>query len=322
MSNCTECTKVEKICEETKPCGCPIPDLSTECVVYSGEPLVCSGIETPNTLTQIIQKIDKFICDKFENTFIGELLNIGTGAKIYKQTNPLTGRQEIRTLQSSDNSIVITQTDNTINFELAEGAGNDNFVKSLSLVGDNGTLLLVGFQDGTEKSIELASINTDNFLSANPTFNLNNGEITFVMKDGTEYIVDISGLQQTQANILENDSTNPAFIKNKNHVDIVSTNYSIKASDNNKVILLDTNPNGTPLNIVVNLKDSTLPLNQQPPENNYFVGFLQKGSGEVSFINGVPPTNYNPILLGQGHNAAVEIINGQVYLFGALTEIL
>lgn len=321
MSNCTECTKVEKICEEKKPCGCPIPDLSTDCVKYDGEPLSCSGIATPNTLTQIIKKLDEFICNKFENTFIGELLNIGGGAEIYKQTNNLTGRQEVRTLESDDDSITITQTDNTINFTLAEGAGEDKYVKSISLVGENGTELLLGFEDDTELSVDLASINTDNFLSQDPTFDSNTGELSFQMEGGEVRTVNISELQQTQSNILENDNTNPAFIKNKNHVDVVTTDYSIKADDNNKVILLDTtNSGGTPIDIVVDLKDTSLPAAQQPPNDNYFVGFLQKGTGEVSFINGTPPDNYESVLLGQGHNAAVEIINGEVFLFGALTE--
>lgn len=316
MSNCTECTKVQKICEDTKPCGCPIPDLSTDCVKYDGPSLICSGITTPNTLTQVIQKIDKFICDKFENTFIGELLNIGKGAKIYKQTNSITGRQEVRTLESSDNSVTITQTDDTIDFKIAPGAGEDKYVNSVTF---DGTTLTLGFNIGNNLSVNMESLNTDNFLSADPTFNSQTGVLSFQMEGGETRTVNISELQQTQSNVLELDIDSPAFIQNQNTVKQVTTNYSIEASDNNKVILLDT----TLGDIVVNLNDTTLSVADTPPNNQFFVGFIQKGLGEVSFINfDVKPVQYTNVLQGEGHNAALEIIGGERFLFGALNEVV
>lgn len=103
--NTTTCTQ--------KNCGCPVPNLSARCVVYDGETLSCIGANTPDNLNNLLKKFDKAICEKL-NTVLqkGDLVNIGNGIELYEGTNNL-GQREIKTLVSSDNSVIIeANTDN------------------------------------------------------------------------------------------------------------------------------------------------------------------------------------------------------------------
>lgn len=316
MSNCTDCREVETICEDKKPCGCPIQDLSTDCVKYDGPALECSGITTPDILTQVIHKLDKFICDKFENTFIGELLNIGTGAKIYKRTN-ITGRQEVRTLESEDNSIVIEEKDNTISFSIDPSFGDDKYATSFTLEDKK---LKIGLNDDTFLTpLDISSINTDNFLSDHPTYTDATGSLVFPMNDGTNWSVSLNPLKQKQSDVTQTDLNDKSFIKNQNPTKVIIDDYVLKPEDNNYVIIADTT------NKNINIAVPNTGTVSFPPTDNYFVGFLQKGNNSVN-ITGVntTPIGYINEIKGEGHNAAVEIVDisgtSNVFLVGSLKE--
>lgn len=49
--------------DENPGCSCPIKDLSTDCVLYTGDDLECSGIPQNTILTDLIQQLDSFICN-------------------------------------------------------------------------------------------------------------------------------------------------------------------------------------------------------------------------------------------------------------------
>ena len=105
MGNINEYNQ-QQLCEQ-KECGCPIPDLSAACVIYKGDELTCIGAEIPENLEVLLKKFDTAICNKL-NTILeqGGLVNVGSGIEFYKGTNNL-GQREIRTLTSSDGSIII-----------------------------------------------------------------------------------------------------------------------------------------------------------------------------------------------------------------------
>ncbi len=99
-SNSTPCT--------TPDCSCPVL-ISSDCVNNVTEDLVCSNIPKGLTLTETLVQLDKAICDKFgsvSNFFT--LVNVGTGADIYKGTD-LLGKKQLRSLKSSNNSVTITE---------------------------------------------------------------------------------------------------------------------------------------------------------------------------------------------------------------------
>lgn len=104
-NNCQNTTCYE--CNQPTPCvqndcSCPVKDLSTDCVLYTGSDLSCSGIKNGTILTDLIQQLDEFIC-----TFVNEasqnftLLNIGNGEDIYSGVT-LLGEKKIRTIQTSN----------------------------------------------------------------------------------------------------------------------------------------------------------------------------------------------------------------------------
>jgi hypothetical protein len=98
-STCHEC-KQQPLCKQND-CSCPVKDLSTDCVLYTGADLTCSGIKSGTILTDLIQQLDDFICKITEAVGGGGfgLINIGTGSGIYRNTL-LTGSKELRSIKA------------------------------------------------------------------------------------------------------------------------------------------------------------------------------------------------------------------------------
>lgn len=125
-------------CQEEPCVGCPIKDLSTDCVNFDQDPLLYGGVEvvpTNTTLTLALDKILQFIKIKIEeiqNRF--RLVNTGTGASIYSGNN-LLGEKKIRRLKSSNASVSIVEGTDDINLEVTFPAGvnQDNFVRSITI---------------------------------------------------------------------------------------------------------------------------------------------------------------------------------------------
>lgn len=91
MCNCGNTTT--SICTSTcttADCACPIKDLSTDCVLYTGNDLACSGIKKGTILTELIQQLDTYICDKFSQTCCNDnlqkTLNYGAEEGTYEYT--------------------------------------------------------------------------------------------------------------------------------------------------------------------------------------------------------------------------------------------
>lgn len=110
-STCHECNN-KPLCKQND-CSCPVKDLSTDCVLYTGEDLVCSGIKSQTILTDLIQQLDEFICQISEAVGGGGfgLINIGTGSGIYRNTT-LTGNRELRSVKAIGDflEVVISQS--------------------------------------------------------------------------------------------------------------------------------------------------------------------------------------------------------------------
>lgn len=121
-SNCNSCN-------DTSMYSCPIKDLSTDCVLYTGDPLECSGISTNKIMTEVIQDLDSFICNKFNDILdFGDVTNVGLGSKLYRGVS-VTGQKEIRTV-TSNNQNLINLIENTETLDINPG------IPSLSLTGN------------------------------------------------------------------------------------------------------------------------------------------------------------------------------------------
>ena len=110
-------------CQEPQDCSCPTI-LSTDCVTYGGNDLECSGIVAGQTLTETIEQLDTFICEKVDDiTNALTLKNIGDGAKVYKGDD-LLGRKELRTVTKTGNLVTVTENTNDIAVSIDESALN------------------------------------------------------------------------------------------------------------------------------------------------------------------------------------------------------
>jgi len=318
-NNCNDCQE-QNPCQQVN-CGCPIPDLSAACVIYKGDKLTCIGAEVPENLEILLKKFDEAICDKLDVVLgKGNLVNIGEGTELYAGINNL-GQREIRTLISSDGSIIIelNEEENSIDFIYN---GETFILEKESTTAD--AQIISDFDSAnnkyTFKGLKSDSITIDTDAAGNITLEIDvptavdlgitSSDSTITVTEPTANNFDLS-FEQAQADVLVTDTNSPAFIKNKNAVKTVSTDYTIVTADSDYVIVVDA----TSADVVITISPSTL------PNNNFFVGFLQKGLNEVSFVGqNILPVQYNPKMQGQGHNAAVEMIGGQAWLFGSLEE--
>ena len=343
---CKECEKLKDPCSGNTgvPCDCVQKDMSTDCSLYTGDDLICSGIKKNTILTDVIGQMDAFICNTFAGLTNGfNLISVGLGAPVYKGVDNL-GKREIRSIVSEDTTkLDIVQNDTTI------GINPGNYTLTLN----NGFLIFdVTTLQGTTNiaNIDISTLSNDTFLNA-ASFDETGQDITLSLSDLTNYIVNLSYLDnhlesvvynnslnqieftitdgsvfnldlaaiiqssQVQSNYLENNVTAPSHILNRNPVKTVSfgssTSYNVIASDNNYVIEID---NGT--------NDVTINLSTITASSNFFTGFVQKGTGEVTFTNfTIKPLDFDNILYGQGHVASVEVINSTRYLLGQLKPL-
>lgn len=133
MCNCSQNTSIYNPCNVCNPtacttntdCDCPVKDLSTDCVLYTGEDLECTGIVNNTILTDVLLQLDTFICEmKEELMTMFSLANVGTGAKVYKGIDAL-GRKQLRTIIKTGDLITITENTNDIEISIDETALND-----------------------------------------------------------------------------------------------------------------------------------------------------------------------------------------------------
>lgn len=263
-------------CNSCNPCGCPKTkvgckekDISTDCVLYTGEKLSCSGIEPNTVLTEVIKQLDTFICDKVDEAgLVLNIANVGNGAEVYKGETSI-GVKQLRTLLSGSSNLNIVEGSDTITFTVESGA--------------------------------------DTYTTGG-SFNSTSGLLTFIRNDNVSYSVSLAPLLQVQSNYTEENIAAKSYIQNRNPTKVITGNYTLTTGDNNYVIVV--NNGNTPVNI-------TIPSGL--PSNSYFVGFIQQGTAEVSFSGfNIKPIDYSPIIYGQGHNAAVEVIGGTRFIFGSL----
>jgi hypothetical protein len=105
-------------CTPAVPCDCPAGYMSSDCVNNVKTEFTCFEIETGLTLTETLSLMEQATCALFESiTGYITLVNVGTGAEVYKGVNGL-GQKQIRSLLSSDNSVDIVQGEDIIDFKV------------------------------------------------------------------------------------------------------------------------------------------------------------------------------------------------------------
>ena len=120
--NCST-TEVTTICKPSvcppSSCACPVY-ISSDCVNQVRSVFECSAIPTGLTLTETLEKLDKYICEKFgEVAKYLRIVNIGGGAEFYKGMNGL-GEKVFRTLISTSDLVDIVQTTDRVQVSIDE----------------------------------------------------------------------------------------------------------------------------------------------------------------------------------------------------------
>ena len=318
--------------------------LNSDCI-YVSEELTCTGVQADTVLTTALKRIDTVICqikDKVAGTLA--LINVGTGAKIYKGLSTI-GERQIRSITSTDGTVDITEGTDTIDLsvtvdfpplpiastleegivrqatdvEAAAGVNNNTFVTpfhlktfvdaenntySMQITGGNLELL----ENGVVVDTEILPTGDNKFVNS---FTINGTSLVLGFNDGTSLTKDIATLlnfTQVQSDYTMEDTASPAYIKNRNASKTVFANYTVTPADNTYVIVVDS---ATAITVTV---PNTLP-------DKFTVGFIQKGVGLVSIANAdIVPTGMTNTLKGKGHQAFVEKIEGTKFLFGNLNK--
>ena len=212
---CNGCQAEVHICNQCpteQPCDCEVIDLSTDCVLYTGDDIICNEVIVvpKNTiLSDALNKIVDWACTRLadiQNFFV--IKNVGAGARVFKQTN-LIGEKELRTITSTDNSVTITEETDTINLSVVIPD------QGKCIVSADGSVTIAENPEGCyDLSVESAPIcltslnNTviitevegcyDLDVTIDPPIELQNGVTTIVNGDGqvTPYSTEIVNLQK------------------------------------------------------------------------------------------------------------------------------
>jgi len=131
MCNCGNTITTTTICTQPTDCSCPVKDLSTDCVLYTGEDLPCTEIKTGTILTEVFSKLDTYLCDlaaQLNNSF--NLISVGEAVRVYRGVDGI-GRKEIRSLTSANSILTIglSVDDKEINFGI-DNTALKSFVQS------------------------------------------------------------------------------------------------------------------------------------------------------------------------------------------------
>ena len=307
-------------CQEPQDCSCPTI-LKTDCSTYSGDDLECSGIKKGTILTELIQQLDAFICEKVNDiTNALTLKNIGLGAKIYKGVDFL-GRKELRTIIAVGDLVTVTENPNDLTIDIDEEDLGDFVVEnqltySTANVGVGASV----YKDSTTVGNN-TQFNHKKLKSTGGTVIITEetNEINFEVETGTPTDVNITAganvivteptpnnfviASTTVASLLENSATTTitgdGTLGNEYQVDVNNLQkvidtfpYLLVDGDDKYTIFID---NGV-ANVVINVPDTLV--------DNFSVAFVQKGTGDVT----VTPTGTSVINTPLGYK-----IKGQYY---------
>jgi len=329
----------------TPKCGEQNPPISSASIIYKGNILTCIGAEIPETLEVLIYKLDQAICDKLQDiSSLSQLENVGGGIELYVGDSN-TGKKQIATLRSPDDSVNITYDSETkeVNIEVdfpqiqnfifgsddgsvditTNEEGNEvdfsiNFPDQefLNITSSDGSIVIT---DGIVPNTKNLAINFEpqEFLTleSDDSITITNGSVPNSKRLEVQFPPQQDIPTQVKSNVLERDPGSLAFIQNQNPNKVIIENYTLISDDNGRTIVADA----TNQSITITVPNTNLPT------NNYFVGFIQKGIQAVT-INGfdIKPEGFQKVIEGQGHNAAVEIVEIQgtrtVFLLGSLKK--
>jgi hypothetical protein len=167
MCNCGNTITTSSVCSSCVPndCACPIKDLSTDCIKYTGEDLPCTEILGGTLMTEAFSQLDTYLCDlstQLANSF--SLISVGAGTRVYKGVDGI-GRKEIRSIKptntiltvglSTDNKEIEIGIDTTV---LGQFVQANQITYSMSNVGTGANVYKSSTQAGNNVTFNLRDI--------------------------------------------------------------------------------------------------------------------------------------------------------------------
>lgn len=220
MCNCNQTTTTTTICAEPVSCTCPVL-LSSDCTNNFTSDLPCSNILKGQTLTETIVALDEFICTKFDSvTNFFQLINLGTGAQVYKGVSML-GKKEMRTLVDSG-LINLVQGANDITISVDEAALN-TFIEanqktySAANIGTGASIYKDTTVVGDNTQFNLRKVNTSNSGTGEEILKAqveNTNDISIIAKTLTSTSLNITSTADVIAIEVPTVSEIPALIVN------------------------------------------------------------------------------------------------------------
>lgn len=352
--NCSQTTQnTSCTCQESSNsiCSCPVKDLSTDCVLYTGDTLACSGIVTNTTLSDLLTQLDQFICNRFDQTINNlALISVGTGAEVYKGISG-TGAKEIRSVVSEDDTLLdVVQNTDTIGIRAGE--------HSLDL--NTGTNVLSLSVETLSGITELSTVDLNSIISggeSNTASNTGSGVGVFNQKtlidlefkslvagtnvtltdlgdsiqiDSASFTTATASSIGTGEDVYNNSSSNPFEFKRiqakdtRVTVETISDSVVIGVADKIEQIerttsfSLDDTMNEQV--VFINNGANNITITVPTLANNFKAGFVQLGTGEVDFIaSGVTVITKDGLKIqDQNYQAFIQKINssGDYILLG------
>lgn len=361
MCNCGRTTTT--ICTsgcQTTDCACPIKDLSTNCVLYTGEDLPCTEIKTGTLLTEVFGQLDTYLCDlsnQLANSF--SLISIGQGTRVYRGVDGI-GRKEIRSITPANSFITVglSTDDKEIKIGIDEVVLKD-FVQdnqitySVSNVGTGAGVYRDAIRTGDNVNFSLKKLkSTDGTVTVTEGTNDINLAVSI---DGSETkvtagtAISVSGTG-TIASPYVVTNTSPdqiVAISGAGATTVTGTypNFTVSSTDTNttyspglglylsgttfgvlnlqKVITEDYTLTNADAEHTIFIANGASPVRITVPtglSSNFEVGFIQEGTGDVTFyalgttIN--TPTGVK--IKGQYYQAFLEkrLLSETFYLLG------
>lgn len=335
MCNCQNNNPCSQSTPCTTPnCACPV-FVTSDCVNNVTEDLTCSNIMKGQTLTEVLVQLDTYICEKFGSiTDFLSIINVGSGANIYKG-DTLTGKKQLRSLVDS-NLINIAEGTDTVTITVDETALNTFIENNQKTYSAANAGVGVSIYKDTTVSGDSNQFNLRKLKSSNSTVNISEDtdEIDLTITpaaaaDGSEtkvtpgtnvtvtgsgtiaspYVINAATPNGSETKINAGVTTTitgngtvatPYVVETVNlqRVQVVTTNYTIVNTDNNYSLIID---NGA-ANVTV-----TVPASGLDPK--FQIGFIQKGTGDITFVASGGVTIQNPTGLkskGQYYSTFIE----------------
>ena len=340
--NCNQQTNYNlcnpKPCQEPQDCSCPTI-LKSDCVTYSGNDLECSGIVTGQTLTETVEQLDTFICEKVDDiTNALTLKNIGAGAKVYKGDD-LLGRKELRTVTKTGNLVTVTENPDDIAVSIDESALN-TFIEenqktySVANVGTGASIYDDTTEVGDNTQFNFKKIkSTGATVTITEDINEINLEVSTTSADvnitgGANVTVTEPTLNNfvisAEKSLLESGETTTVtgtgtpsdeyVVEINNLQKVIDTfPYTLTSADDKYTIFVNNVASDVSIDVPNGLVD------------NFSCVFVQEGSGEVTIQSSgtatvLKPATLQNIIKGQNYWAMIEkkITTDNYFLLGSL----